>query len=193
MEYDSRRGWKLLAVLVFLVAVVALGWLAPRWQEGINRRLAPEREILVYYATSDAMGLVGLPVTVPAERVTPEGVLEALFTGPRRLNGYRNPIPVGGRVEWVQISGDLATVSLSQELVDNHPGGSAGELLTVYSIVETLTQLPEVERVQLLVAGRRVETLVGHLAIDRPLEPDPGMVLGRAERLETGTAPGEAP
>jgi len=65
--------------------------------------------------------------------------------------------------------------------------------LTVYSMVHTLTQLPAIERVQFLVEGQRVETLVGHLALDRPLEPDPGMILGTEERLETGTAAGEAP
>lgn len=193
MPYDPQRGVKLLAVLALVLGVVVLGWLGTRWQEAIDQRLTPQQEILVYYATPDAMGLVGLPVRVPQDQVTPEGVLQALFEGPRELAGYRNPIPEGGEVQWVRVQGALATVSLNQELVDNHPGGSAGELLTVYSMVHTLTQLPAIERVQFLVEGHRVETLVGHLALDRPLEPDPGMILGTEERLETGTAAGEAP
>ncbi|HEY8530800.1 MAG TPA: GerMN domain-containing protein [Limnochorda sp.] len=193
MADGARSGLKLLAVAVLVLGIIALGWLGARWQEGIDRRLAPAQEILVYYATPDAMGLVGLPVRVAPDEVTPQGVLNALFHGPRQLNGYWNPIPAGAEVQWVQVRGSLATVSLNQALVDNHPGGSAGELLTVYSMVHTVTQLPGIERVQFLVEGQRVETLAGHLALDRPLTPDPGMILGTLERLQTGTASPEAP
>lgn len=193
MPDDPKRGWKLLAALALVLGLIAVGWLGVRWQEAIDRRLAPSQEILVYYATPDAMGLVGLPVRVAQDEVTPRGVLQALFEGPREMDEYRNPIPEGGEVQWVQVRGSLATVSLNQGLVENHPGGSAGELLTVYSMVHTLTQLPEIDRVQFLVEGERVETLVGHLALDRPLSPDPGMILGTAEKLQTGTASPEAP
>ncbi|WP_144440356.1 GerMN domain-containing protein [Limnochorda pilosa] len=194
MEYDATRGWRLLAVLLFLAGLVALGLLGERWQAGIDRRLAPDEEVLVYYATQDAMGLVGLPTRLPREQVTPEGVLDALFSGARRRGDYVNPIPMGGRVQWVQVSGPVATVSLNQALVDNHPGGSAGELLTVYGIVETLTQLPGIQRVQLLVEGQRVESLKGHVDLTRPLAPDPGRIVQRrAERLQTGTPPAEGP
>lgn len=193
MSDGAKRGWKLLAAAVLVLGIIALGWLGAGWQESIDRRLASGREILVYYATPDAMGLVGLPVRVPRDEVTPQGVLNALFHGPRQLNGYWNPIPAGAEVQWVQVRGSLATVSLNRALVDNHPGGSAGELLTVYSMVHTLAQLPGIERVQFLVEGQRVETLAGHLALDRPLTPDPGMILGTPEKLQTGTASPEAP
>lgn len=193
MSDGAKRGWKLLAAALLVLGIIALGWLGAGWQESIDRQLASGREILVYYATPDAMGLVGLPVRVPRDEVTPQGVLNALFHGPRQLHGYWNPIPAGAEVQWVQVRGSLATVSLNQALVDNHPGGSAGELLTVYSMVHTLTQLPGIERVQFLVEGQRVETLAGHLALDRPLTPDPGMILGTPEKLQTGTASPEAP
>jgi spore germination protein GerM len=63
-----------------------------------------------------------------------------------------------------------AFVDFSRELVTGHSGGSTNELLTVYTIVEALTaNLPAVTAVQLLVDGKQVETLAGHVDMRRPL------------------------
>ena len=61
-------------------------------------------------------------------------------------------------------------VDLSRDVVTAHPGGSLDELLTVYSIVNALTMnLPAVTSVQVLVDGKEVDTLVGHVDLRRPL------------------------
>ena len=63
-----------------------------------------------------------------------------------------------------------AYVDLSRDVVTAHPGGSLDELLTVYSIVNALTMnLPAVTSVQVLVDGKAVDTLVGHVDLRRPL------------------------
>jgi spore germination protein GerM len=63
-----------------------------------------------------------------------------------------------------------AYVDLSRDVVTAHPGGSLDELLTVYSIVNALTMnLPAVTSVQVLVDGKEVDTLVGHVDLRRPL------------------------
>jgi hypothetical protein len=61
-------------------------------------------------------------------------------------------------------------VDLSRDASAAHPGGSLNELLTVYTIVNALTaNLPAVSAVQLLVDGKQVETLAGHVDLRRPL------------------------
>ncbi len=51
-----------------------------------------------------------------------------------------------------------------------HPGGSLDELLTIYTIVNALTMnLPAVTSVQVLVDGKEVDTLAGHVDLRRPL------------------------
>jgi spore germination protein GerM len=66
-----------------------------------------------------------------------------------------------------------AYVDLSREVVAAHPGGSVHELLTVYTIVHALTtNLPAVKSVQLLVDGKEVGTLAGHINLQRPLGPN---------------------
>ncbi|MEM1177907.1 MAG: GerMN domain-containing protein [Acidobacteriota bacterium] len=52
--------------------------------------------------------------------------------------------------------------------------GSKQELLTVYSVVNTVVLgSEEVERVVLMVDGKQPETLAGHVDLTRPLRPDP--------------------
>ena len=63
-----------------------------------------------------------------------------------------------------------AFVDLSRDVVTAHPGGSANELLTVYTLVNALTaNLPAITAVQLLVDGKEVDTLAGHVDLKRPL------------------------
>ena len=64
-----------------------------------------------------------------------------------------------------------AFVDFSRELVAGHTGGTTSELLTVYTIVDALTaNLPAVTSVQLLVDGKQIETLAGHIDLRRPLD-----------------------
>jgi sporulation and spore germination protein len=61
-------------------------------------------------------------------------------------------------------------VDLSREAAAAHPGGTLSELLTVYTIVDALTvNLPAVTAVQVLVDGKEVDTLAGHVDLRHPL------------------------
>jgi germination protein M len=63
-----------------------------------------------------------------------------------------------------------AFVDLGPEIVRAHPGGSAAEQLTLYAIVNAVAaNLPAVATVQVLVEGKEVDTLAGHVDIRRPL------------------------
>lgn len=70
-----------------------------------------------------------------------------------------------------------AFVDLSREVVSSHPGGTVSELLTVYTIVNALAaNLPAVTTVQVLVDGKEVDTLAGHVDLRRPLEKNLALV-----------------
>jgi hypothetical protein len=80
-------------------------------------------------------------------------------------------IPAGTKLRQVFVTarGD-AFVDLSPDVTANHPGGALEETLTVYSIVDALTvNLPAIQRVQILVGGREVDTLAGHVDLRQPL------------------------
>jgi len=73
----------------------------------------------------------------------------------------------------------LAYLDFSSELRDGVGGGSMEEILTVYAIVDSVViNIPEIDRVTILINGRSVATLNGHLDLRRPLRPDFSLILG---------------
>lgn len=138
----------------------------------------------LYYGSEDGQALVPVRREVPlAEGVVAQGrqILEAqLQPAP---DPYVSVIPAGTtlRAFYVTERGD-AFVDLSPELSSAHPGGSFTELLTVYAIVHAVTaNLPAVQRVQILLDGREVDTIAGHVDVRRPLVPDVSIVRGSEE------------
>lgn len=80
-------------------------------------------------------------------------------------------VPPGTSLRAVFITNDgEAYVDLSREVAAAHPGGTINELLSIYTLVNALTEnLPVVTAVQVLVDGREVDTLAGHVDLRRPL------------------------
>lgn len=102
---------------------------------------------------------------------TIEDVLEDLLAGPT-LPHLVGVIPAETAILGYRKTGDTVYVNFSNSLISNHPGGSTGEIMTVYGIVNSLTDLPGVENVQILVENQPILTLVGHLDLRRPLRKD---------------------
>ncbi len=99
-------------------------------------------------------------------------VLEELIRGSDA--GLTNPLEPATRVLDVFVAPEgLAYVDLSSEARPSAGAGSQAEMDAVYAIVNTLTvNFPAVNRVQILVADRPVDTLAGHVDLSRPLAPD---------------------
>ena len=96
-------------------------------------------------------------------------VMHCLIAGPGKDSILQPTIPRGTVLRWVRLAGDVASVNLSAEFVSNHWGGSRAEEMTVYSIVNTLTEFACVKRVRLLVEGKPIQSIAGHIDIDEPL------------------------
>jgi hypothetical protein len=85
--------------------------------------------------------------------------------------GLVSPIPAGTTVRGVFLTDTKeAYVDLGGTIVSGHSGGSLDEALTVYAIVNALTvNLPEITAVQILIEGREVDSLRGHIDLRAPL------------------------
>jgi spore germination protein GerM len=71
----------------------------------------------------------------------------------------------------------VAKVDFSLALSKDHPGGSSAEMMTVYSIVNSLAlNFPRIKRVQILIDGKPIETITGHLSLKRPISPKPDLI-----------------
>ena len=68
-----------------------------------------------------------------------------------------------------RVEDKVAYVDFARDVVQNHWGGSAGDGMTIGSIVHSLTELPGIEKVQLLLEGNVEEAMFGHYATDKPI------------------------
>ncbi len=141
---------------------------------------APGRRIKVrlLYVSEDGMGLVGVEREVPFG----EGLDQAREIIAAQLAPVTEPlisaVPPGTTLRSVFLTerGQLY-VDLSHEVVTAHTGGALNELLTVYTFVDALTiNLPAVQSVQILVDGKEVQTLAGHVDLRQPLEKNLSLV-----------------
>jgi spore germination protein GerM len=133
----------------------------------------------LYYGSSDGRALVPVRREVPlATGVVEQGrqILNVQFQDAPQP--YVQVVPKGTKLRAFYITerGD-AFVDLSSDVVSAHPGGSLTELLTVYAVVNAITtNLPAVQRVQILVEGKEVDTIAGHVDVRRPLDRDSTIV-----------------
>lgn len=124
----------------------------------------------VYYY--DPMSQHFVPIHFPLENVDmsierrARRIMERIIAGPPVGNLIR-VVPEGTRLNSVRIEGDLALVDISKEIMDY--GGSASERLIVQSILLSLTELREIERVQLLIDGEVEPYLPQGTSIEKPL------------------------
>ncbi|MCZ6696893.1 MAG: GerMN domain-containing protein [Acidobacteria bacterium] len=104
-------------------------------------------------------------------------IIVALINGPNR-DDLLPTLPPETRVLSLFIDRfKTAYVDLSDEVVSLHPGGSAAELATVFSVVNSLTyNLDTIRRVRILVGGEERETLKSHLDLTRDYNQDMSIV-----------------
>lgn len=174
-------------VVLGIVVAIAAAWVLlvalPRWYgprpaaptgPAAPAQQEPARKITatLFYISENGLRLVSVKREVPFGTNTGEQarriVEEALKPAPAP---YVNAVPTGTRLRAVFVTGrGDAYVDLSREVAEKHTGGSLDELFTVYAVVNALTvNLPAITAVQILVDGKEVDTLAGHVDMRRPL------------------------
>jgi len=104
-----------------------------------------------------------------------EALLQELLKGP--ISRGTRTLPQQTHELGITFDKQILTVDFSAELKKNHPGGSASEILTVYSVVNTLTMnIPEARRVQFLVEGKNIDNIAGHIDCRQPIAPRPDII-----------------
>jgi spore germination protein GerM len=171
--------------VVLGIALLLLMFLGPRWlrtppsvvQSSTTAPIAEARKIKarLFYVNEEGTALSGVEQEVSYGEGTVEQarrIIEAQLATP--TPPLASAIPPGTKLRTVFLtSGGDAYIDLSAELQSNHPGGTTNEILTVYSLVSALTSnLPAVSGVQILIDGKEVDTLAGHLDLRRPIEQD---------------------
>ena len=171
----------LIGLLSVLVTGVLLGY-GVSWylQQGQNSteevRIAitkevPMREVQLYFTAPEGTFLVPEPRDIPmcdVDRDCINSLLVSLINGSQQ--GNFPVLPKETKILGIEVENDLVRVDFSKQLVDFHPGGSLTELLSIYSIANSLSEsFPYIRQIQILVAGEVRQTLKGHVRIDQPI------------------------
>ena len=175
-----------LAIAGVLVTAAALGWILrvglPRWHGARSTNVAiaapsaptsQGRKIKaqLFYVSDDGAQLVNVERDVPYAESAAEQAKAIINVQIAPAGDSVSAVPAGTKLRalFVTPQGE-AYVDFSPEISTGHPGGSRAELLTVYTIVDALTvNLPAIKAVHLLVDGKDVETLAGHVDLRGPL------------------------
>jgi hypothetical protein len=174
-----------LLFIAFLVVLLVLGALVLRMY-----RLAPSgpgteaptvqeeprrlREVLLYFGSAEGEYLASETREIEdclEEADCIRSVVQALVNGP--VSDLVPVLPAQSVVRGVAVDGGTAVIDFSSDLVSAHPGGSSSELLTIYSLANSLAaNFPHIRQVRILVDGEPVESLKGHVDLSRPVQSD---------------------
>ncbi|MFO7569399.1 MAG: GerMN domain-containing protein [Smithellaceae bacterium] len=109
-------------------------------------------------------------------------IVNALLEGSKA--GNVNTFPTGVTLHDVRVDKDgVAHVNFSESLLSAHPGGSTAEMATIYSLTNTLAHnVPDIKAVRILVEGRDIQSMKGHISTNKAFRPDPGLLVAAKER-----------
>lgn len=134
-------------------------------------------EITVYY---DASTESAYRVAPEKREVTPGDLpmkaMQELVKGPTSGSGLKPILPPDTTVLSVDVKDGIAYPNFEKDFPKKLNVGSGYEAVVVAAIVNTLTELEGIDKVQILVDGKKVDTLAGHVAIDKPLERNEQMI-----------------
>jgi len=168
----------LLAAFVTVLVAFVLAFFAMR----ASKRPAQQNQtttmqvwqVTLCYPDLKASRLVKLSLSIGATSM--ERVVSELF---ERLKSPDSPdlspaIPAGAKLLSVRREGDILVLDVSDEFTQpEFWQGSDVAHLRLQSLVHTLTSLPNVRAVRILVNGQIPEALGGHEELSEPVEPDP--------------------
>jgi germination protein M len=133
-----------------------------------NTKLNPyETKIKLYFSNGTKLVPEYREISLGKEYPTAYYFIHELLKGPQS-SALSSAIPAGTTLLSLTVNGGICTVNLSQEFVSSRPGTAQAATLAVYSIVNTLTSIPGINKVQLLINGEKLNSYQ-NININSPL------------------------
>lgn len=125
-------------------------------QEEMSEEQMRQTIVTLYYQNKETKELMPEGRTLDSKTLLadPYTTLMNLLIEEPKNEKLKTTIPQGTRILKAELKDDIVYLDLSKEFIDNHSGGQEEENKTIYSIVNTLTQLNEVNGIKILINGR---------------------------------------
>jgi len=146
-----------------------------------------KQEVTLFFSDANERFLVPERRFIPKEKepeTQAQEMVKALLAGSK--TGLVNTFPDKAELQGVTMEGsDMLVVNFRESLPAHHPGGSAAEMATLYSLTNTLTaNIPMVKRVKILIGGKERESLKGHIGLQHPFTMNRELVVPTAPPKE---------
>jgi hypothetical protein len=190
----SRRVLLLSVIVVVSVVFLAIFFITlfdyiypPAAGKHTAAKKRDKQEVTLFFSDANERFLVPEKRFIPKEKeleAQASEMIQALIAGSK--TGLVNTFPEKAELQGVKREGeDILSVNFKESLVANHPGGSAAEMATVYSLTNTLTtNLPAIKRIRILIGGKESESLKGHIGLRTPFMMNPELIAPAAPPKE---------
>lgn len=130
--------------------------------------------ITLYFTDAQVMKLIPVRMAIP--ETTPDieakTVLNELIKGRDDNMSIRRTIPNIKNGMTVRVKGRIAYVNIKQEVLDKHSDGRDIEMLTVYSIVNSIVSIDGIDNVRFTINGKRQKDFMGYIDMRETFIPD---------------------
>ena len=183
IQFNKKTTLAAVLILFLLVSGILSGCAkkpgtAPNGQQGTQKE---ELSLVVYYfkMTQDDAYLVREVHQVPPTADAAKAALEELINTNPTVPGAARVLPQATKINSINIVNGTATVDFSRDVLNANVGAS-GESLGIQSIVNTLTEFPEIKKVSFTVEGKVDEQTMdwwGHVGLyEQPFSRDLSIV-----------------
>ncbi len=163
---------KIILILCVCVAIALLGYkILVQKQEKVEITEVPKLDgkIVLYFKGNEAMKLEKEYRNVSMKRIAEnmaKTVVEELLKGPTNEE-LHSLIPVDTKLLNIESQENTVILDLSNEFIEKQEGES-NALLAIYSIVNSLTEITEIEQVKFLINGKEMERFKDYFEFDKP-------------------------
>jgi len=184
----KRKGRLSLSLILIGVGLLAIFILRQDIFDAFKPRvkkseiLGEKKMVLLYFSDREDEYLVGEKREILKRGELNEEAKEAIIELIKGPKGKLVPtLPPRTKILTLRVNDQgVAEVNFNKALSKDHPGGSSAEMMSVYSIVNSLAlNFPQIKRVQIFIEGKTGETIAGHLSLDQPISSKPDLIRRR--------------
>jgi hypothetical protein len=184
----STRMIYLLAILgsIFIVLLIFFVMLFSALFPAVDKDSLKNKEkyaVTIYFSDKQERFLVPETRYIIKEEddaLQAKEIVKALLDGSktRLINTY----PSGVSVKDVKVNNGTAFINFDANLCSLHPGGSATEMASIYSLVNSLTEnVSSIKQVKILVDGDELASIKGHISTRKAFRSDPELIVKAQE------------
>lgn len=147
-----------------------------------NPSFVPEKvnrnNVILYFSNGYRLAEEDRSIQVKQSQTTEYQIVEQLITGPYDSD-LKACIPADTKIRDIKTEEGICYVNLSADFITKASQDERERLLAIYSIVNSLTELDSINKVQFLIEGEKVTGFQGHADFSKTYERNEEYISGK--------------